>query len=68
MVITLKSWTAALKLRTNGSSNLVLDLNAKVAPMGTASQVDWGLAVERESVIRPLAEEEKPPTDDYQRL
>jgi hypothetical protein len=36
--------------------------------MGTASQVDWGLAVERESVIRPLAEEEKLPTDDYKRL
>jgi len=36
--------------------------------MGAASQVDWGLAVERESVIRPLAEEEKPPTDDYKRL
>ena len=25
----------------------------------TASKVDWGLAVERESVIRPRAEEEK---------
>ena len=25
----------------------------------TASKVDWGLAVERESVTRPLAEEEK---------
>jgi hypothetical protein len=43
-------------------------IKGKVAPMGTASQVDWGLAVERESVIRPLAEEEKPPTGDYKRL
>ena len=28
-------------------------------PWETASKADWGLAVERESVIRPLAEEEK---------
>jgi len=31
----------------------------KWRPWETANQVEWGLAVERESVIRPLAEEEK---------
>ena len=31
----------------------------KWRPWQTANQVEWGLAVERESVIRPLAEEEK---------
>ena len=31
----------------------------KWRPWETANEVEWGLAVERESVIRPLAEEEK---------
>ena len=31
----------------------------KWRPWQTANQVEWGLAVERESVILPLAEEEK---------
>jgi putative transposase len=32
----------------------------------TASEVDWGLALERESIIRPLAEEEKLSKDRLQ--
>jgi putative transposase len=31
----------------------------KWRPWETANEVEWGLAVERESVIRPLAEEER---------
>jgi len=31
----------------------------KWRPWETANEVQWGVAVERESVIRPLAEEEK---------
>ena len=45
-----------MRRRRIGELKFVRDLHAKVDPWETASKADWGLAVERKSVIRPLAE------------
>lgn len=39
------------------ATKVVRDLNAKVATMETAGEAAWGVALQRETVIRPLAEQ-----------
>jgi hypothetical protein len=56
-VTALKSDTHVLKSHTKWRVNFVSDLSTKWRSWEMASSADWSTALERESVIRPLAEQ-----------